>query len=364
MDLQNISGEALYVFQQSLYCVMREKMKESQVARASGNMEEFMQKEVQKVLDNMAENNTPEEDLQEMKELFDSFIESTRHNSSMSEPERQAVAMSFVERFQTLQSSLEHSSDEAEDETQAQLEKKIDAACYVKDVRKIRRWLRSRKIHVDFADSNGETLLNKAMISAQRNSDSGDNLGLVRLLLREGVDIEGASGPGLSGTAATFAGAAGLPSCKELLLRTHHAREMWMMWVKCRALCDQQRACAPDGIAGCLVAVGEDIFRECIKWVWGPKRYEATMREQTLPLPEDATMALGQLQEVCNDDFLRKWKLLEDRIEDDDAEDEEGDNVKADESQLELIWSDFRDNCSYEEHLNMIALGGGSPAEM
>eukprot|EP00658_Telonema_sp_P-2_P004558 TRINITY_DN11694_c0_g3_i1.p1 TRINITY_DN11694_c0_g3~~TRINITY_DN11694_c0_g3_i1.p1 ORF type:complete len:512 (-),score=87.03 TRINITY_DN11694_c0_g3_i1:245-1780(-) len=345
LDLQNLGGEALYVFQQSLYSVMSEKMKEGQEARSSGNMGEFMQKEVKKVLDNLVENGTPEEDTAEMKELFDSFIASTTASSGMNESDRQTVTMKFVERFQALQATLEHSSDEHDDRTESQWEKKIDGACYVKDVRKVRRWLRSKRIHVDYADSNGESLLHKAMISAQRNTDSGDCLDLVRLLLREGADIEGALGT--SETAASFAGAVGLPSCKELLLRTQHARDMWFMWIKCRALCDQERAAAPKGMAGCLMAVNEDVFRECIKLVWGPRHYEASLWEITLPLPTDATQALRLLQEVANAEFQAKWQLED-----------------SPESDLAQIWKDFQENCTYEEHMKIINLGMGSPAEM
>ena len=102
----------------------------------------------------------------------------------------------------------------------------------------------------------------------------------------------------------------------------------------------------------------------------GPQDYEATLRDQTLPLPADATKALLALQEVSNPDFRKKWKLKdtaesETAREESVAEEEEAitETERADESELPLIWEDFRESCTYEEHLKMIALGMGSPVE-
>merc|ERR1712216_176924 len=137
----------------------------------------------------------------------------------------------------------------------------------------------------------------------------------------------------------------------ELLLRTQHAREMWITWVKCRILCDRKRASA-GGTAQRLMDVGSDIFRECIKRVWGPMFYEATMWQETLPMPAEASVALSHLREVANDDFKEKWKLETNNGETQSSA--EDDNVK-----LQPIWKDFRESCPYDEHLKMIALMEG-----
>merc|ERR1711937_814684 len=103
---------------------------------------------------------------------------------------------------------------------------------------------------------------------------------------------------------------------------------MWVTWVKCRYLCDMDRASAPNGtLESCLMAMSEDIFRECIKMVWGPKHYEATLRKVTMPLPTDASKALGHLQEI-------NWNARDNDDSGDEREAEE-----PDESQLELIWN-------------------------